>query len=420
MAKTKFNPDLDVMHPVCCAMDVHKQTISACLITVDKKGAPEMELRDFGTFTDDLVELKQWLLSRGCPIVAMESTGIYWRPVHNILEDCFQIILVNARHVKNLPGKKTDKKDAAWLARLLRCGLLKASFIPPKQIRELRDLTRLRKSYVEMVADQKRRVHKHLESANIKIDSVASDLFGATGQQLMHLLLEKPEIEFSDIDRAARKKLRTKKDELFRSVQGNFSEHHQFLLGSLLKTIRSLEEQIFALDSRIACLTSHHGQLIERLDEIPGINEIGARAIISEIGTTLDEFSSPAALCSWAGLCPGNNETAGKRRSGKTAVRKHHLKTILIECSWAAIKTKNSFYRAKYYALKARRGAKKAIVAIAHKIAKAIYPIIKEGQRYTELGEDFFVKRKATSILNRMSRQAKLLGYRLVPVPCCD
>jgi transposase len=418
MAKIDDTPELEIVHPVCCGIDVHKETVSACLITVNNSGEPELEVRKFGTFTDELLELKQWLISNKCPIAAMESTGVYWRPVHNVIEDCVAVILVNARHVKGLAGKKTDKRDAIRLSKLLRCGLLKGSFIPPKQIRQLRDLTRLRKTYVNDAADYKRRTHKLLESANIKIDSVASDLFGMTGKQLMRLLLEKPKLEPADIEKAAHKNLKAKKHDLFRSVQGEFSQHHRVVLKSLLKTIQILERQISQLDSRIASLTSPHGDLLERIDEIPGINQVGAQAIVAEIGTSLSEFHSASAFAAWAGLCPGNNETAGKRRSGKSPVKKHHLKTILIECSWAAIKTKDSFYKSKYYSLKARRGAKKAIVAIAHKISKALYSIIKQGQRYSELGEEFFLKRRRSAIVNRITKQAKSLGYQLVPVAC--
>lgn len=251
----------------------------------------------------------------------MESTGVYWRPVHNVIEDSIAVILVNARHVKSLAGQKTDKRDAIRLCKLLRCGLLKGSFIPPKEVRELRDLTRLRKTYVNDVADYKRRVHKLLESANIKIDSVASDLFGMTGKQLMRLLLEKPKLEPADIEKAVHKNLKAKKDELFRSVQGEFSSHHRVVLKSLLKTIQILERQIVHLDSRIASLTSQHSNLLERIDGIPGINHVGAQAIVAEIGTTLNEFDSASAFAAWAGLCPGNNETAGKRRSGKSPSR---------------------------------------------------------------------------------------------------
>jgi transposase len=346
----------------------------------------------------------------------MESTGVYWRPVHNILEGQLIVVLVNARHFKNVPGRKTDTKDSKWLAGLLRYGLLKGSFIPPKQVRQWRDLARWRKQYVQSVADYKRRVHKLFETANIKIDSVVSDLFGLTGRNLMELLLVAPSpISSEQVHQAARGKLKGKADELVRAVSGSFEDHHRFLLSALLQTIDKLEQIVCDLDNRLKALMTDHAHLLERMDQVPGVNDVAARGILAEIGADLEAFPSPGALCSWAGLSPGNNESAGKRHSGKSPVRKHHLKTLLIEVAWAAIKTKNSFYRAKYYALKARRGAKKAIVGIAHRILKAIYHIIKNGAVFKDLGTDYMTQAHRARKIHRLNNQANELGYQLVP-----
>lgn len=414
MAQGNNSEIVSIVHPICCGLDVHKQMIEACLLRSDGVGGQSMELRHFTTFTDDLLQLREWLREHECPIVAMESTGVYWRPVHNILEGHMEVILVNARHIKNVPGRKTDIEDSKWLAGLLRHGLLKGSFIPPHEVRQWRDLTRLRRTYVETVSDYKRRTHKLFETANIKIDSVVSDLFGTTGRNLMRLLITGGDLTPADISRCARGKLKRKEEELYRSIQGFFEDHHRYLLSSLLETIAVLETQIEGLNTRLRTVMSSREPLLERLIEVAGISEVSARAILAEIGPTLDTFRSSAALCSWAGLCPGNHESAGKRHSGKSPVRKHHLKTIMIEVAWAAIKVKGSYYRDKYYRLKTRRGPKKSIVAIAHRLLKAIYHIIKNGARFHDLGEAFLAQKYAPVKIARLKKQAHQLGFDLV------
>jgi len=414
MTKKVDTTFIQIVHPVCCGLDVHKKKISACLITLDGQGHELHEIREFGTFTADLLEMRKWLKENDCPILAMESTGVYWRPVHNVLEGFMEVILVNARHIKNVPGRKTDIADSKWLAGLLRHGLLKGSFIPPKDIRQWRELTRLRKTYTESLADYKRRVHKLFETANIKIGSVVSDLFGVTGRNLISLLCDESELTVDSVKANAKRGLKAKSIELHSSIQGFFEEHHRFLLIGLMDTISFFEERILQITTRMDTLTADHKDLLARLDEIPGIDKKSAQSIISELGVTLDEFESMAALASWAGLCPGNNESAGKRKSGRTSVRSHPLKTILIEVAWAAIKKKDSYYRAKYFKLKSRRGAKKAIVAIAHRISKAIYNIIKHGEKFMDLGEDYLGIRSQQRRLNAVKKQAKQLGYDLV------
>jgi transposase len=404
-----------IVHPICCGLDVHKESVSACVIFPDDKGEEQCDVKVFGTFTDDLMRLRDWLAAHNCPVVAMESTGVYWRPVHNVLEDSVQVVLVNAREMHNVPGRKTDIGDSRWIAGLLRHGLLKSSFIPPQDIRQWRDLTRLRKKYVHTVGDYRKRTHKLFESANIKIDSVVSDLFGVTGRNLMQLLVADRKLTLSDIQTCVRGKLKGKEAELFRSIQGFFTDHHRFVLKMILETITTLEAQIEALDLQISGAMKEHEALLDRMKQAPGIADVASREILAEIGPTLDSFRKDTALVAWSGLCPGNNESAGKRKSGKSPIRKHHLKTIMIEVAWAAIKKKDSYFKDKYYRLKARRGAKRAIVAIAHRILLGIYHVIKDGADFRDLGGDYLTLKNKSQKVFHLRKQALAMGFDLVP-----
>jgi transposase len=417
MTTSKDSRILSVIHSVCCGLDVHKKVIVATLISTDDSGQDISQTKEFGTFTDDLEKLRSWLLEHECHIVAMESTGIYWRCVHNILEADFEVILVNARHVKNVPGRKTDIEDSRWLAGLLRHGLLRGSFIPAKEIRQWRELSRVRRKNRDTLGDYKRRVHKLFESANIKIDSVVSDLFGVTGRNLIMLLMTGPkEIRIEDIELCAKGSLHGKINELHRSIQGFYEEHHRFQLTSLMQVIEALEQANGSIDARMRELMQKHNGLIRRMDEVPGVNELSAQYVLSELGPNLDTFADASALASWAGLCPGNNESAGKRRSGRSPVRKHHLKTIMIEVAWAAVKKKGTYYRDKYWRLRYRLGPKKAIVAIAHRIIKALFFIIKRGEEYKELGDRYLAAKSQKNKLTRIRRDAEELGFNLVPI----
>lgn len=408
---------ISIMHPVCCGLDIHKEKISACLITVGSNGKDKFEIREFGTFTDDLIDLRTWLVDNKCPIVVMESTGIYWRPVHNVIEHYLEVILVNARHIKNVPGRKTDIADSKWLASLLKHGLLRGSFIPEKDVRQWRELTRQRRKLTESLGDYKKRVHKVFETANIKIGSVVSDLFGKTGRNLIEKLCDKHiTLSEEDVVQCACGRLKSKTTELYRSINGYFEEHHRFQLCSLMRIITILESEMAILSDRIVELMSSHKKVLDRLENVPGIGARSSQMILSEVGHSLETFPDAASLASWAGLCPGNNESAGKRRSGKTAVHKHHFKTIMVEVAWAAVKKKDSYYKDKYYRLKSRRGAKKAIVAIAHRIAKAIFYIIKYGETYRELGGDYLKKKRKRKKLSLLKQQAIAMGFQLIPV----
>ena len=385
------------------------------LITEDD-GRVSEDIREFGAFTDDLYLLRQWLFDAGCHVVAMESTGVYWKPVHNVLEDIAQVILVNARHIKHLPGRKTDVSDSRWLAGLLRHGLLRGSFIPDKHVREWRDLSRLRRVFVDSLSDYKRRVHKLFECANIKIDSVASDLFGVTGKNLMNLLISGKDISFGDVCDCTRGRLKGKEKEFLKSIKGFFTEHHRFQLMSILTLIETVEKQITAVHERLKKLLSDRKDKIDLLMQVPGISDVSVHAVLSEIGDSLEQFESSAAIASWCGLCPGNNESAGKRHSGRSHVKSNHMKTLMTEVAWGAIKKKGSYYREKYYSLRARKGAKKAIIAIAHRILKAIFHILKYGTPYRELGELYLINLNNDAKLRNLRKQADKLGFELIPL----
>ena len=416
MTTKKDSTVLSVVHPVCCGLDVHKKKISACLLGAGD-AADTILIKEFGTFTDEIEQLRTWLAEHECPIVAMESTGVYWRPVHNILEGEVEMILVNARHIKNVPGCKTDIEDSRWLAGLLQHGLLRGSFIPAKEIRYWRELGRSRRKNTEAIGDYKRRVHKLFESANIKIDSVVSDLFSMTGRNLISRLLSGTfTLSLTDVQECARGRLRDKAQELYRSIQGFFEEHHRFLLAGMMRILKTLEQENEEISARMKELMQAQQDLLNRLDEVPGISELSAQYVLSELGPELDTFPNAAALAAWAGLCPGNNESAGKRKSGRSPVTKHHLKSIMIEITWAAVKKKGSYYRDKYWRLRYRLGPKKAIVAIAHRIVKALFAIIKHGERYKELGEDYLAQRGNVNKLVKIRKEAKALGYDLVAI----
>ena len=417
MIKSNDTRTLEVVNPICCGIDVHKASLSACMLYIDDEGEERHEVREYSTFTDDLYRLLDWLLSKSCPIVVMESTGVYWQPVHNVFEGQIEVMIVNARSIKNLPGRKTDIEDSRWLARLLRFGLLKKSFIPTKNVREWRDLERLKRKYRETICDFRRRTHKFFETVNVKIDSVVSDLFGATGRALMQLLLSKgSKITLSDVKRCVHGSLKENTEELYRSVRGFFLENHRFHLEMLLETIDELEKKVVKIDNRISELMKAHKELIERLEEAPGILETTARYIISEIGTDLKSFDRAEQLVSWCGLCPGNNESAGKRKSGRNPVRRHYLRVIMVEAAWAAARKKGSYYRAKYYSLKARLGPKKAIVAVANRMLKGIFHVIKNGVRFEDTGEDYLKHINEKAKINRLAKLAHSYGFALTPI----
>jgi len=415
MTQQKYIKSVSIVHPVCCGLDVHKKIILACLID-QRQNETVIEIKEFSTFTRDIQSLKNWLLAHECPVVAMESTGVYWRPVHNILEDCVQVVLVNARHYKNVPGRKTDVSDSQWLTELLQHGLLRGSFIPDSEVRQWRELVTMRNHFVATESDYRRRIQKVFETANVKIDSVVSDLFGVSGRNLIDLILTVPTegITLENVQECLRGRLTPKGEELFIAIQGFVTDHHRFLLSKYLDVVDSSRRSVLDIENKIREVMKPHQEVLDRLQEVPGISEVAAAGVLARLGPNLDVFPNSAALCSWAGMCPGNNESAGKRHSGHSPVYKHPLKTLLVEVAWAAVKTKGSYYREKYYRLKARRGAKRAIIAIGHKILKAIYFIIKEGKHYKELGAEYLSENNKKSQIYRLKKMAEKYGFALV------
>ena len=401
----------------CCGMDVHRDSVTACIARGPfDKAEEELIVKEFPTMTSDIKELTTWLKEHHVKTVAMESTGIYWKPIFNILEEGFEVILANARQVKNVPGLKTDKKDARWLARLLRYGLVPASFIPPRDIRELRDLTRTRRKLVGEMTRQKNRVQKVLQDANIKLSSVTTNVFGVSGEAMIRLLLENEELTEEEITFLTKGKLRSKIDLIVKAMDGNFTDHHKFLLKMHLDHIDFLSKQINKFDKKIQHKLKLYEKEYKLIQTKPGFNEVNAASIIAEIGVNMNQFQDEKHLSSWAAICPGNNESAGKRMSGKTRRGNNYLKATLTEAAWAASRTKNTVISEKYHNIERRRGKKRAIVATAHQLLKEIYNVLKTGEPHKELGAETVKKRKIKMREQYMIQELTKLGYNIQPV----
>lgn len=402
----------------CCGLDVHRDNVTACIAQGSfDKAEEELIVREFSTMTRDLKELSAWLKEHQVTTVAMESTGIYWKPIFNILEEGFEVILANAKQVKNVPGLKTDKKDARWLARLLRYGLVPASFIPPKNIRELRDLTRTRRKLVSEMTRQKNRIQKTLQDANIKLSSVTSNVFGVSGEAMIRLLLEQQELTEEDITFLTKGKLKSKIDLLIKAMEGNITTHHRFLLQIHLDHIDFITKQIKKMDKEIYQKLKTYQKEFELIQTKPGFNKVNAASIIAEIGTNMNQFPDENHLSSWAAICPGNNESAGKRMSGKTRRGNNYLKATLTEAAWAASKTKNTAIREKYNNIARRRGKKRAIVATAHQLLKEIYTTLKTGEPHKEQSTETTIKTKKRE--QYLIQELTKLGYAIKPVKSC-
>jgi transposase len=414
---------MDVVVERACGLDVHKRTVVACLITPGPNGKPGTpwvkEIRTFSTLTADLLRLADWLTAAGCTHVAMEATGIFWRPVYNVLEatDAFELLVVNAQHMKAVPGRKTDTHDADWIANLLRHGLLRGSFIPPRPLRELRDLTRYRS---ELVHDRVRlvnRLHKVLEDANIKLAMVATDVMGVSGRAIFAALISGETDPQRLADHARGTLQKKKRPELEQALKGLFRPHHAFLLAELLAQISSLEEAEERVTAELEVRLQDEAEALTNLDTIPGVNQRIAQIIITEIGTDMERFPSARHLASWAGLCPGNHESAGKRRSGKTRKGSRWLRQGLIEAAHGAARTKKTYLAALYNRIAARRGKKKAIVAVAHAILVICYYLLARKEAYKELGANYFDERERQDVERRLVRRLQGLGYEVILQP---
>ncbi|RQW90557.1 MAG: IS110 family transposase [Geobacter sp.] len=403
---------MEIMYPRCCGLDVHKRSVAACVRRLEADGCLDQETRTFGTMTRDILEMADWLAAAGVTHVAMEATGVYWKPIYNLLENRFTLLLVNARHVKHVPGRKTDVKDCQWLAQLLQAGLLRPSFIPARPQREFRELTRHRSQLVAEKARVANRLQQVLEDANIKLGVVATDILGVSGRDMLRSLVagEQDPGKLADL---ARRQLRSKIPELRRALEGKVTEHHRFLLGQLLAQVEHLEGQIEALSRRIEELSGPFAPAREAVVSLPGFEQRAAENVLAEIGADMSVFPSEHHLSSWAGVCPGSNESAGKRKSGKTTKGNRWLRSALVQAAWAATRKKDSYFQAQYRRLAARRGKKRAILAVAHSLLVVIYHMLKTGSTYQDLGGDYFDKLNKNRLVPYLVRRFKDLGFRV-------
>lgn len=407
---------MQVVHERCCGLDVHKKTVTACVLLTDEKGRVQKSVRTFCTLTADLLALGDWLESLGVTHLAMESTGVYWRPVFNILEEGREVTLVNAQHIKAVPGRKTDVRDSEWIADLLRHGLLRPSFIPPAPIRALRELTRYRKTLVRERSQEVNRLHKVLEGANIKLGMVVTDVLGVSARRMLDAMLggeRDPEV-LADLARAS---LRGKLPALRLALEGRVDRHHLLLIERILAHIDFIEESVWRVQEVDRCLIPM-GEAVELLQTIPGVGQVAAATIVAEIGTDMSRFPSSKHLASWAGVCPGNRESAGKRLSGKPTGGDPWLKAALGEVAWAVARNKAPNYLTEQYKrIARRRGKYKAAVAVAHSVLVIAYHVLNTGQPYRELGADYFNRLDTERIERHHVNRLKALGYEVELTP---
>ena len=410
---------MDVLFPCCCGLDVHKKSITACVLWAESKGKKRKQRRQFGSYTRDLLTLVDWLRGCGVTHVAMEATGVYWKPVWNVLEGQFEVLLVNAQHIKAVPGRKTDQKDSEWIAELLQHGLLRASFVPPRETRELRDLTRYRVSLTEECNRIANRIQNVLEDANIKLASVATDALGTSGRAMIQAMVD-GERDAKLLANKAKGLLRNKLGDLELALQGRVNEHHQFMLRELLEDLRHAERKIAIVEAEIQRRLYPFEEEVARLCTIPGIERVTAWGLLAELGLNMDQFPSAAHAASWAGLCPGNKESAGKRLSGKTRKGNPALRRCLTAAAWAVATKRNTYLSALYRRLAARRGNKRAIVAVAHALLVISYFLLKRKQVYRELGPNYFDQLNADGLRRSLIRRLERLGHKVTLEPLPD
>jgi transposase len=403
---------MDMIYGNVSGLDVHQKTILSCVRKRGPQDGVSQQVQTWGTMTRDLLQMSDWLTQEGVTHVAMESTGVLWKPVWNILDGQFELLLVNPRQLKHVPGRKSDVLDCQWIAHLLHCGLLKSSFVPPRPLRELRDLTRQRTQLTREQTRVVNRIHKTLEDANIKLGAVASDIMGKSGRAMLEALVA-GERDAAQLAELAQRRLRAKIPQLTLALQGHVTEHHVFLLRSLLDHLQHLEQQVESFSQRIeGCLDPFLEPLqMQRLDQIPGLNRRTIEAVLAEIGTDMSRFPDAQHLCSWAAMSPGNEESGGKRIRRRTKKANPWLRSALTEAAWAAGRTKHSYLGAHYRRLAARRGKKRALLAVGHTLLVIIYHMLKTGACYQDLGPDFFEKLKPEQYRRYLVKRLESLGY---------
>lgn len=402
----------------CAGLDVHRDTVTACVRVPGAGGERSREIRSFGTTTTELLVLRDWLAAHQVTVVGMESTGVYWKPVFYLLEEEFTCWLINAHHVKNVPGRKTDVKDAEWLCQLVEHGLVRPSFVPPRPIRDLRDLTRYRKVLLHERTRAIQRLEKVLQDAGLKLSSVASQILGVSGRAMLDALLA-GSTDPEALANLAKGRLRAKIPALKEALRGRFRKHHALLVGEMLSHVDYLEEAIGRLSVEIERMILPFSREVDLLDTIPGVDRRTAEVMVAEIGVDMGRFPSAGHLASWAGMCPGNNESAGKHRSGKTRKGSKWLRTALVEAGNAAARTKDTYLCALYQRIRSRHGHKKAAVALGHSILVASFHMLASGAPYADLGGDYFQKRTTDTFIRRLVRQLERLGHKvtLEPLP---
>ena len=405
-----------IMYRCCAGLDVHKETVQCCVRRVEPDGSLQETVRQFGTMTDDLLEMVEALKAQGVTHVAMESTGVFWKPIYNLLEEHFSIVLVNPAHCKQVPGRKTDVKDCQWLAELLQYGLLRGSFIPPQWQRDLRDLTRERTQLINERTRVANRMHKILEDANIKLGSVATDILGASGRDMLRALIggeQDPEV----LAEMARSRLRDKIPQLRRALRGRVREHHRFQLELQWDHLEQLDQLVARLNEKITQLYQPYEQQLALVDEVPGVDRRMAETVMAEVGMDMRQFPSDSHLCSWAAVCSGNHESAGKRRSGRTRKGNRWLRQALAVAAQAAGHSKNSYLGARFRRLAARRGKKRATIAVAHTILRIIYHMLREGIHFHDLGPAYFDRLNPERIKHYLVSRLERLGFKVMLEP---
>jgi transposase len=402
---------MKVLHRRCAGLDVHKAEVVAC-VRVVKRSRATHEVRRFATTTRGLLELADWVVASECSHVAMEATGVYWKPVWHVLEGRAELVLANAAHIRNVPGRKSDVNDAVWIADLLAHGLIRSSMVPPTPIQELRDLTRARKQLTREIVQHTQRIQKVLEDANVKLSSVVSNVMGLSGRRILAALIagtSDPE----DLAALGHERLRCSRQELVEALRGRVTEHHRFLLRQHLRMIEELERTVSEFDRRLEVALEPFRDELERLTAIPGVSTTAAQVILAEIGVDMSRFATAGHLLSWAGLCPRLDESAGKRRSTRLRKGAPWLKTTLVQCAWAAARSKETYLRSQFLRLKARRGPKKAVVAVAASMLTAAYYLLRDRAEYRDLGPDYFIRRDSARVAERLARRIRELGYQV-------